>query len=314
MLDCLATVGVMRFLCVASAAHFLLGGQKMKCPNCGAEIGAAKSCDYCGSQISAEMQKEQEQLNKSGCPKCSSTNITFKRENQGEVRGKNSKQVIHRTVGYCNDCGATWYADSTEKKRKTWLWVLGWIFIFPLPLTLILIKKKDMKPILRYGIIAVAWIVYLIIGFSGNASDTKVQPSSNDNSITTSQQSEVVTQKDDNEATTQEITETTTEPVPTEYLSALIKAQMYSDTLYMSKAGIYDQLVSPYGEKFSKEAADYAIERVNADWNHNALMKAKTYQTDMAMSPSAIHDQLVSQYGEKFTKEEADYAIEHLND
>ena len=154
----------------------------MKCPNCGAEIGNNKVCEFCGSQITAEMQKEQEQLNKEGCPKCGSSNITFKRENQGEIRGKKSKQVIHRTVGVCKDCGETWYTDGEIKKKKTWLWVLGWIFIFPLPLTIILLRKNDMNKYLKYGIIAVAWIVYLAIGFGGrgnsaNTNNTTTEPS-----------------------------------------------------------------------------------------------------------------------------------------
>lgn len=102
--------------------------------------------------------------------------------------------------------------------------------------------------------------------------------------------------------------------VPVEYASALIKAQTYSDMMSMSKAGLYDQLTSEYGEQFSPEAGQYAIDNVTADWNANALAKAKTYQDSMAMSPEAIRDQLVSEYGEKFTQEEADYAIAHLND
>jgi TM2 domain-containing membrane protein YozV len=101
--------------------------------------------------------------------------------------------------------------------------------------------------------------------------------------------------------------------VPVEYTSALTKAKTYSDFMHMSKAGIYDQLTSPYGEQFSAEAAQYAVDNVQADWNANALAKAKTYQESMAMSPSAIRDQLISEYGEKFTPEEADYAIANLN-
>ena len=93
----------------------------MKCPNCGAEVGNNKFCEYCGSQISVEMQKEQEQLNKKTCPKCGSTNISYSRENQGEIRGKNSKQIVHRTVALCKDCGETWFADKEVKKKKTWL-------------------------------------------------------------------------------------------------------------------------------------------------------------------------------------------------
>lgn len=102
--------------------------------------------------------------------------------------------------------------------------------------------------------------------------------------------------------------------VPKEYKSALNKAASYANTMHMSKRGVYDQLVSEYGEKFSAEAAQYAIDNVKADWNANALAKAKNYQNTMNMSPAAIHDQLTSEYGEKFTQTEADYAIQHLND
>lgn len=102
--------------------------------------------------------------------------------------------------------------------------------------------------------------------------------------------------------------------VPAEYKSALNKATSYANTMHMSKRGVYDQLVSEYGEKFSAAAAQYAIDNVKADWNANALAKAKTYQDTMNMSPAGIHDQLTSAYGEKFTQSEADYAIQHLND
>lgn len=102
--------------------------------------------------------------------------------------------------------------------------------------------------------------------------------------------------------------------VPAEYKSAINKATSYANTMHMSKRGVYDQLVSEYGEKFSTEAAQYAVDNVNADWNANALAKAKSYQDTMNMSPASIHDQLTSEYGEKFTQAEADYAIQRLND
>lgn len=102
--------------------------------------------------------------------------------------------------------------------------------------------------------------------------------------------------------------------VPREYKSALKKAESYSKTMHMSKAGIYDQLTSEYGEKFSAEAAQYAVDNLKADYNANALAKAKSYQDDQDMSPEGIRDQLTSDYGEKFTQDEANYAIEHLND
>lgn len=96
--------------------------------------------------------------------------------------------------------------------------------------------------------------------------------------------------------------------------NALAKAHQYSSIMHMSKAAIYDQLTSEYGEKFSAEAAQYAIDNMTADFNVNALAKAKEYQESMAMSPEEIREQLTSEYGEKFTPEEADYAIQHLNE
>lgn len=109
----------------------------------------------------------------------------------------------------------------------------------------------------------------------------------------------------------------TTDPkkddVPRDYRKALKSAENYSKTLHMSKQGIYDQLTSEF-EGFSPEAAQYAIDNIQADWNANALAKAKEYEKTLNMSDEAIREQLVSEYGEKFTQEEADYAVAHLDD
>ena len=100
--------------------------------------------------------------------------------------------------------------------------------------------------------------------------------------------------------------------VPREYKAALEKAKQYAETMYMSKAAIYDQLVSPYGEAFPEDAAKYAIDHLEWDWKANALEKAKQYAEQMNMSNQAIYEQLTSEHGEKFTPEEAQYAIDHL--
>lgn len=63
--------------------------------------------------------------------------------------------------------------------------------------------------------------------------------------------------------------------------------------MHMSKAGIYNQLTSEYGEKFSPEAAQYAIDNINADWNANALAKAEDYSNTMHMSKTGVYDQLI---------------------
>ncbi len=100
--------------------------------------------------------------------------------------------------------------------------------------------------------------------------------------------------------------------VPVEYKNALKQADSYANRMHMSKQGVYDQLTSEYGGKFTTDAAQYAIDNVKSDWNNNALEQAKRYQSMMSMSTSRIYDQLTSQYGGKFTPEEAQYAIDNL--
>ena len=63
----------------------------------------------------------------------------------------------------------------------------------------------------------------------------------------------------------------------------------------MSKQGLYDQLTSEYGEAFPADAAQYAIDNLQADYKANALEKAKTYYYDMNMSKSGVYDQLISE-------------------
>lgn len=103
------------------------------------------------------------------------------------------------------------------------------------------------------------------------------------------------------------------ESVSQDYHNALIRGIRYANRLHMSKQAVYDQLVSQYGDKFSPEAAQWAVSQMSdINWKQQALEKAKTYQKRMNMSTDAIYDQLTSEYGEKFTKEEAEYAIQNL--
>ena len=164
---------------------------------------------------------------------------------------------------------------------------------------------KNKKPVYKKPwFIVVAF--FLIIGaLGGSGSDESTTTSD----IASSKQEIIQSEEKEQEVVAVDEIE---DNVPTEYKSALKKAKIYSDTMSMSKAGLYDQLTSEYGEKFTAEEAQYAIDNLEANWKENALKKAKTYQDSMAMSPSAIYDQLISDYGEKFTAEEAQYAVDNL--
>lgn len=101
--------------------------------------------------------------------------------------------------------------------------------------------------------------------------------------------------------------------VPREYQSALAAARQYLSTMAFSKQGLYDQLTSEYGNGFPAEAAQYAVDNCNADWNAEALESARNYLKMMPMSDKELYEQLTSEYGEQFTPEQAQYAIDHLD-
>jgi flagellar biosynthesis GTPase FlhF len=183
------------------------------------------------------------------------------------------------------------------------------------------VKLKIKKPIYKkwWFWVIVVFVVFGAIGSTANkdkSASTKVEDTANqtDDSAkadTTTKEEANTTTKNE-EATKVEKEEKKEESVPTEYKTALKKAEVYSETMNMSKRGLYEQLTSEAGEKFKAEAAQYAIDNLQADYKKNALKKAQVYQETMAMSPSAIYDQLISEAGEKFTAEEAQYAIDNL--
>lgn len=164
----------------------------------------------------------------------------------------------------------------------------------------------------RHKILTVVGVFIALIIIIGALSDSS-QTDTSVKSVNSGQEATAKTNTQTETATPKAAPKQETS-VPAEYKSALAQADTYASTVHMSKAGLYDQLTSDYGGQFSKKAAQYAIDNVQADWNANALAKAKSYQDTMHMSPAAIHDQLTSSYGEKFTTKQADYAIAHLND
>ena len=56
--------------------------------------------------------------------------------------------------------------DAPVKKRKTWLWVLGWIFLFPVPLGILLKRYKGFPALTKVTLIVIAWMVWCLIPFS----------------------------------------------------------------------------------------------------------------------------------------------------
>lgn len=205
-------------------------------------------------------------------------------------------------------------ASKTKKlSQKTWFIIL-WLIVF-FPVGLFLMWKSSWNRIIK--IVLTVIIAIGVINYVLSPTPTAIPIYTPAEEVvqteTTTEEQQPSTPESSPEESTDIETTTAGETIPTEYKSALKKAERYSNSMHMSKAGIYNQLTSEYGEQFSAEAAQYAVDNMTADWNENALGKAKSYSNSMHMSKMGTYDQLTSEYGEQFTPEEAQYAVDHVD-
>ena len=94
--------------------------------------------------------------------------------------------------------------------------------------------------------------------------------------------------------------------VPLEYTNAKIKAEEYIKHSSFSKVSLYKQLQY---EKFSDEAANFAVENISTNWNKQAVNKAKEYMESMNISKEKLKEQLLY---EGFTDSEITYALNNI--
>ncbi len=234
----------------------------MKCPSCGADIeNNSRQCSYCGASITYSMRREQEQVNKDGCPKCGSSNVQFKRENHGEIQGKNSKRVIHKTVGFCKDCGYTWYPSTINQPQKSdnmvW-WVLGWIFFFPAPLMVLIWRKKntwDTK--IKIAVTVAFWIVFFAIGSINNSTEDTASQNNIEQTETKSdtEHNEETVAKSDTKPETQPAgtkhaeTKPKTNETTVKEKSLTTEETKYEENISYSKYSSYDDIYKEYKQK-----------------------------------------------------------------
>jgi len=93
---------------------------------------------------------------------------------------------------------------------------------------------------------------------------------------------------------------------------AIGAAQSYLRTSAFSKAGLMDQLSSPYGSQFRRTDAEFAVNYIKVNWNKQALKAAKSYLRLTHFSRQGLIDQLTSEYGSKFTQSQAVYGVNRI--
>ena len=146
----------------------------MVCPNCGASLQVDAdqknlTCSYCGNGLYVDDEVKHVQYDNA-----EETGYQFEK---GRQRAQAEATRVQQQTFNMN-------FGKPPKNRKTWLWVLGWIFIFPVPLTILMLRNQKLSKPVKIGIIVAAWIVYLIIGLVGGGSGDN-KDSSNANTETT---------------------------------------------------------------------------------------------------------------------------------
>ena len=114
---------------------------EMNCPSCGADLkldadNVRAVCEYCGAEVLIDGGARRDP------------------EQEGYEFEKGRQRAIAEAQA------------SASHKRITWLWVIGWIFMFPAPVT-ILVSRSKLKTWQKAAIIALAWAAYLSIGLFG---------------------------------------------------------------------------------------------------------------------------------------------------
>lgn len=129
-------------------------------------------CTACGGELEVDPKQET-----AVCRYCGETFVVSKAVNNYNVEHNtyNTKIVNERKgdmesmLNFISDREDKKYARAKEqkaersKRNKTVLWALGWIFIFPVPLTILMLRNKKLADKVRYGIIAAAWVVYILL-------------------------------------------------------------------------------------------------------------------------------------------------------
>ena len=175
--------------------------------------------------------------------------------------------------------------------------------------------NKSEKEGMSTGKKIVAGLAGLVIIFGGvnacNSEDSTTPVNETTTEATESTETSVVPEEGQ-EAPVEEQPAEESNDLPREYEQALKKAESYLNFTAFSYNGLYDQLTSEYGSGFTPEAAQYAVDNVEVDWNEQAVKKAESYLEFSAFSEQGLYDQLTSEYGSGFTHEQAQYAIDRV--
>ena len=177
---------------------------KHKCNNCGTIYDEGAYCPKCGVKAGQRPRV---------CPKCGREYFSNACPTCGYVRGGRETDIESQVRTTARDVRST---AVPVKKRKTWLWVLGWLFIFPLPLTILLLRNKKMNKVVKIVILVIAWLFYLLIALGANSNSSTDSSTSTDKPAPTQAvTSDNTATSDNSEPKSADATQSADEPIAT---------------------------------------------------------------------------------------------------
>lgn len=128
----------------------------MNCPNCNSPLQVKEgqkttTCEYCGSHLGID----------DGTLKLDVSLTNGEEAGYQFEKGRQRAQAEQGSYTVVTQVKA-----QPAKKRRTWLWILGWIFCFPVPLTVLMLRSPLTKNIdirIRVGIVVAVWAILFIV-------------------------------------------------------------------------------------------------------------------------------------------------------
>lgn len=139
----------------------------LSCPNCGAKMSLNMetkecTCNSCGGTFLLDDETQKQQIDSESAAEAGYQFEMGRQKAQSEVRANNLRT------------SQSSYGNTRNNKKKTniWLWIIGFLLIFPVPVTILVSRSKKMSNKTKIIIIACTWLFYLLIGLGGMGNRT----------------------------------------------------------------------------------------------------------------------------------------------
>lgn len=132
-----------------------------KCPQCGASMVFNATtqrviCEYCGMTLLVD-----EGITSVKCINAEEAGYNFEK---GRIRARaelaaSSSPVVHHVHHY--EYSSPELVEEKKTPNLWWLWLIGWLVVFPLPATILILRAERMGWFWKFVLIIGVWEMYL---------------------------------------------------------------------------------------------------------------------------------------------------------